>query len=652
VRVVLLLLAIFISLFGDDPYKNLTHFTLENGLKVYLLPDTKAKNVSATMEVGVGMGVESREKAGISHLVEHIVFRDSKIKDRDFYNLIKDKGATYVNGYTSYYKTEYVATIKPSLAYWLIETYSKMLFDKNVTKEDLRVERGALQVEIGEPTWVDKIFPDSYTLYKKFKGLEKIFPPNSSDVYESDFKIDRDKEKMDHYYGASVYKYNNKKFTLKEVLDHFHDYYYPSNMTLKVVGKFDVDKMKETIERAFGDKRKREGKTIKRPLIKDAELSDTPFEIYRGGMDESSSIAFGAKLLQDDPKKMVALKAYLDNFADRLGKIFRNKQGETYGVSGYVTTYRNAAIALISFSSPHEAFDRNVKKAFEMLKSESNGDINETVINEAIKQKRNEYDAVEHDVESLMDSVENFIEYKRYFGSETKTPYTLLNEITPDYMKKVLHEIFTEKNGYLSIDRDYLLFPYEGVVLSMVIIFLSILFILKFFRGDIKGIGRIRKKYRLTNILIAIFTIFLAVFIAELILSWLIYFIAKITPLDPKWVEGYDIPISYLLMIVDAVLSLVISYFVIKKLFSWYHGKLFVGEDRMIISGPKSKKIDFKDIKDIEIAPYSLKRKPIYGNALLFWRPLVEVTLNNGEKFYLRSFRAAHLRDDLKNFIK
>ncbi len=649
-KVLLLLLLVLTLVRAEDPYKNLQHYTLENGLNVYLLPDNKSKNIDIIADVGVGMGVESDETAGLSHLVEHIVFRDSRIKDRDFYNLFKDAGATFVNGYTQYYKTQYLVTIKPEKGYWVVENFAKMFFDKNVTDEDLRVERGALQIEIGEPTWLDTIFPDGNTLFELSQKISNLFPPSVADVWEGGFGIDRELGRP-HYRGSSIYRTNNKKFTLKQVLKHFHEYYYPSNITLKIVGKFDPNKMREVIQKSFGNVARREGKSISEPIIKDAKLDDKPFILYEGGTNNNPTVSFGAKLLQDDPKKMVVLKAYMDSLADRLNKLFRNKQGETYGVGGYVMSYRNAAIAQVRFSSPHDAFEKNLKTAQALLKKEANGDINDSIIQEAITQKRNKYDAKEHDVETLMDSVDQYISYHKFFGEGVKTPYQLLDEITPEFFRQVLKATFVPKHAYLFKQKDYVVFPYEGVVLELVLAFFSIYMLIKFLSTPIRY-ERVRFKFRLINIFISIFVIFSIIFLSELVLSWLIYLLSKVGLAPQRWVGAFDIPLSYIFMIADLLLSIVIMYFLIKTLYRWFYTKALITNEHLVLYGAKSKKIPLATIDSVDVVPFSPKlcRKKL-GNALLFWRPLLKLVLNSGEELYLRSFRAKHIAHELKDVI-
>ena len=630
-----------------NPYQNLTSYTLKNGLKVYLLPDQKAQNVYIEVDVKVGMGAEDENTAGISHLVEHTVFRDQRIKDHDYYDLIKQKGATNVNGYTSYYQTQYVTTINPENARWITETFAKMLFDKNVTQEDLRVEKKALQIEIGEPNWTD-IF--SYVkLNKLIDAISDLFP-SSRNVYEDDFSIDSKLGKVE-YQQASQYKKNNKKFTLSEVLKHYHDYYYPSNMTLKIVGKFDEKVIKQTIEDTFAKVPKREGKTLKEPLIKDAKLDTKPYISYEeSGIHDTPQATLGTKVLVKNPKQMLILDAYMRDLADRLNREFRNKKGDSYSVYGGVGKYRNAAIATIEFSAPHESFDKNIQVAKAWLAKESAGDINDSTIHKALKQMDEYFKSAEHDVDSLLTTVNKYEDFKRYFQDDSKkNAYDIFKEISPDDFRTTLKETFTPEHAYIMIQRDYILFPYEGVVLGLVFMFLFYLFLIKLFKAKVNK-RHIRFQRRLTNRFVSLLIILFSITVSMFIYEWVIYLITGKTSNDI--ISSYDIPLSYLFMIGDFILTLVVTYFVVKKLFSWYFSKLIVTENRLILQGAQSRYIDLKDIAYCETHPWSPKLwGKIHGVSLLFWRPLLKLVSNHSEELYLRSSNAKHLQEDLSKVI-
>jgi len=147
---VVLCITAFILL-ANDPFKNIEYFKLKNGFQVYMLPDNHAEKTSILISVGVGYGDENDNNFGISHLVEHLIFRDARVPHRDYLDYLTAKGATYVNGQTNRFETYYTATIDSNKSILLVKSFAKMLFDKNITKVDLEAERGALQSEIKEP---------------------------------------------------------------------------------------------------------------------------------------------------------------------------------------------------------------------------------------------------------------------------------------------------------------------------------------------------------------------------------------------------------------------------------------------------------------------------------------------------------------------
>ncbi len=87
---VIMLLSVFSFAKVDiaDPYKKIDYFELENGMKVYLLSDNKAVNTQISVEVNVGYDVEDAKNYGLSHLVEHIIFRDQRVPYHDYLDYI------------------------------------------------------------------------------------------------------------------------------------------------------------------------------------------------------------------------------------------------------------------------------------------------------------------------------------------------------------------------------------------------------------------------------------------------------------------------------------------------------------------------------------------------------------------------------------
>ena len=143
-----------------------------------------------------------------------------------------------------------------------------------------------------------------------------------------------------------------------------------------------------------------------------------------------------------------------------------------------------------------------------------------------------------------------------------------------------------------------------------------------------------------------------SIMIAMLLYDWMEYGLIKMLGLNPMWRESFDVPISYLIMIGEFLLSMLVAYFVIKKLFSWFSTKLYVTENSLILVGAKSCYVNLKSIAYCEVAPWSPKLwGKIHGVSLFFWRPLLKIVSNQNEEVYLRNINAHHLGDDLSTVI-
>ena len=238
---------ISLKLFATDeiePYDKMKFFTLENGMKVYMLSSNKLTNTKISVEVNVGMNIENNENAGITHLLEHLILRDQRVPQNKYVYYLHQAGATYVNGFTGEYLTEYLATIESKKSYWLVETFSNMIFNKKLNEKDLEIEKNALQTEIGDLKWYH--IPLNY-IYAFVHWASAIFP-STVDIYYGAFSLKKVNSLPIDFYFIQ----NNKKFTLKQLMSHYDKYYYPSNMILKIAGNFNEQKMKEVIYSSFG----------------------------------------------------------------------------------------------------------------------------------------------------------------------------------------------------------------------------------------------------------------------------------------------------------------------------------------------------------------------------------------------------------------
>lgn len=622
----------------EDPYKNILYTKLDNGMQVYILSDSKTVNTKIDFEVAVGTDIETNENYGISHLVEHMVFRDQRVPHRDYLDYFKEEGASYVNAYTSRYETEYRVEIDSNKSYWIVESFARMMFDKNITQKDLESERGAVQVELGNYRWIEKLG------WQIQSFMKKISPPEYN-VYLNDFSINKLKELPPSYQD----KINNQNFTMQDVMKHYKTYYYPENMVLTIVGNFDAQKMQAHIKKIYN---KIDIKGNKKAVLppNNATLNHKPYYNKIFGTRGNQGY-IGAKYILDDYKKYMILDAYIGNLALRLQQELRNDLGKVYSINSSHNGQRNGYIATISFGGLHADFEKN-KKVVENTLQDDMINISDKTIDEALKEYSKNYTSIEHDSSSLL----SIISLQRYLKEEhhtDKTPIDILKSITKDDFKKVIQNTFIKENSYQYITKDYHFFVYDKMLMGLLILILVIWVYFHLHLMDRTQNNRqcsnrdVHLKRRVSNRFLGFLSFMLLMIVAGLLWEWSKYLFLKYILNNLTFIQEIDGGSAYIWFLLDSIVSILLMILVARHLFS-YWAKLEVTEDLLCLTGYRRIAIEKSEIQTIELEKWSIvKSVKSYGISLFFWRSLVKLHLNNGKIYYLRSKNAKHLEEDL-----
>lgn len=648
-RAVILILVLFSIMNASntnakDRFEGIKYFQLNNGLEVYLLNDEKSKNTQINVKVKVGSAVEDENTLGLTHLLEHLVFRDERVPHRDYMDYILEEGATYVNAYTKRYETEYTATINSNRSYWITETFAKMLFDKKVTNLDLEVEKGALQTEIGEYKWHKKFFSN---VLETFKWIS----PPQEDIYRDEFGLESVRPPLPNY----VSQLNNKKFSLERVLQHYDTYYYPANMSLSVVGNFDIQKMKAVIEKEYGQYNKNGTQKAIKPLD-NPSLNGNNYKRFFEGAEKNAGY-IGAKYLLDDYKKYMILDAYTTNVALRIQQHLRNKNGNSYSVQAYMFNNGKAGIASIYFDGLRDEFNNNIKYVKETIQNDVLF-MSDSTINDALKKYESDlYTSKEHDSKSLM-SLVNIAQYLRDEQNITDTTaYQIFNSITYNEFRTVIQNTFTPENRYEFIYRDYYFFPFEMFAISALLMVLLALVYFKMYRIDYYKNGLTYTKRdvvvnrRLSNRFLGFLKFLFAFFLAMLIWEWIKYLFSKFLLGDPYFIYTVNVPYSYVVTVMDGVFSIVVFLIVYRYVFKYY-AHLDIDKENIYLIGNKLTVVSKDMIEKIDVVKWSLSKfMKVIGSVIFFWKPLIEVRLKNGNSFYLRASNAEHLKEDLQKYL-
>lgn len=223
-----------------------TKFQLKNKLTVLLLESKKSPVVSVQMWVKTGSADEKKSEEGISHFIEHLVFKGTqKYKVGEIASAVEAAGGE-LNAYTSFDQTVFYVTISKNFKEVALDVISQMMGFPAFDPGEIESEREVVCEEI-------KMGQDS----PGRRASQQLF----ASVYKK------------HAYGVPVigYEKNVRRWSAKKIKDFYHSRYVPTNMFLVVSGDFETIEMKTQVNKyfsAFKSFKLRSVKRTKEPVQK------------------------------------------------------------------------------------------------------------------------------------------------------------------------------------------------------------------------------------------------------------------------------------------------------------------------------------------------------------------------------------------------
>ncbi|NNF56685.1 MAG: insulinase family protein [Rhodothermaceae bacterium] len=202
----------------------------QNGLTVLLLPEAAAPVATVMVTYRVGSRNEGAGLTGATHLLEHLMFKGTERFNRDdgtsIFATLQRVGAQ-MNATTWYDRTNYYALLPKEHLPLAVEIEADRMRGARVRDEDLASERTVVLNELDRG---------------ENEPLRKLLHAVFATAYFA------------HPYGHPVIGWRSDVETVTaEGLRHFYDtYYWPSNATVSVIGRFEPDAALDQIHEAFG----------------------------------------------------------------------------------------------------------------------------------------------------------------------------------------------------------------------------------------------------------------------------------------------------------------------------------------------------------------------------------------------------------------
>jgi len=628
---------------GIDPFESIEHFKLKNGMGVYLAPSEETNLTSIRVEVDVGWEAETKENWGVSHLLEHVLFRDKELREEMSYlQLIKEAGGS-ANGTTQKRMTSYFGTIPNAKGAWLLENFSKMLLVQKIENDYVRKEKSTVELEIGQPGPLTQILG--------FHPIEILKPSylKPDGFWKKEFG-----KNYDDKFTVTEEQLSNRRLTTQQVWDHYIKFYHPTNMRIYVAGKFNREEILSIIGNTFAKLSPRGG--LK--LIKESKsiMSDRPYMIESLGQD-MSFVSLGTKANNLSIKESDVLSSYTNYLAHKLMKEVRNKKGQTYTARSDDYIYGYYGYTAVSFQTPKEYLDENYKIAKGLIERQAEkGQMTKDEVTEAINLALSEYHLKGREVEQLMDNAITYQSIQENYG-QFSSPYKLLKETSVNEYNSILKKYFVPKNRYQVINRAPYFFAYDYIVFCGIVAVLTFTFLRRAITKEFKNdrIRWVRKiKYPPLKMLEG-----------TVLVAGVVFFVHACFAINLVW-ENLPFLEAHLFTKFYFSAFLTVSLLIVSLLIPLcaFPKKLMVVEDNLVMKSVTyySRKIPLNEIASIEKSksmtyPFPLSkwimkvgfRYHFYN--LKFWKDGVLINLKNGKSYFFSTDSADQVIAELSQFV-
>ncbi len=201
---------------------------LANGLKVILLENHKAPLVTFQVWYRVGSRNEAWGKTGLSHMLEHMMFKGTKkVGPEQFSRIIQENGGND-NAFTSHDYTAYFENLSADRIKVAVDLEADRMRNLVLREQDFRTER---MVVMEERRLRTEDNPQAFLLEQMEAAAFAVSP---------------------YHWPTIGWMEDIRRFTLADLKAYYRTYYNPANAFLVVVGDFKKEELLPRIEKAFG----------------------------------------------------------------------------------------------------------------------------------------------------------------------------------------------------------------------------------------------------------------------------------------------------------------------------------------------------------------------------------------------------------------
>jgi predicted Zn-dependent peptidase len=397
-----------------------------------------AKTVATALSVGVGRRYEKKHEKGLSHMLEHMLFKGTKT--RSAYDIVRgfdDVGADY-NAYTMVDQTMYTAMALPEYTETIVDLISDMVQNSTFEEKDLVKEKEAVIEEMmGE-----KDEPE--TILSNHMGAQ-AFPkqPIGASILGSEKSV--------------------RSFKPDDFRRFMQKHYRTDNMVFSAAGNIQHEDFVAMVSKYFTQDSKPDIDLPKAPHAK-----FDPAEYHGGGRRvkrelEQTHLLIGLPTVSlkspDYPALRVYAKVLGGGMSSRLFQEVRVKRGLAYNVSASVTTYDEMSmIEIYSAASPEKTADLS-RVVCEQIASMAD-DISDAELERAKRLLRTEIIINSLDPSVVAEDIGTQLLYTGDFQTPEQK-IADVSKVTKEDVQKLAEDILKGRPTIASVGEDNKVLPYR-----------------------------------------------------------------------------------------------------------------------------------------------------------------------------------------------
>lgn len=294
---------------------------LENGLRIVTENIPYVKSVSIGVWVETGSRFEDQSNNGISHFIEHMLFKGTENRTAKQIAESIDSVGGQLNAFTSKECTCFYAKVLDKHLSLAVDVLADMIFNSKFDEEDIIKEKNVVLEEINMYEDSPEDLVHDLICQTMFDGHPLAYPIlGSSSILE---KIERD-----------------------DILDYYRRFYTPNNTVISIAGNFDTDKAIKLITKYFANWD---------PVVKEEKKQQPPI-FYQRVMGKNKNteqlhLCLGMQGVPQGTNEMYYLMV-LNNIlggsmSSRLFQKIREERGLTYSIYSYPSSYKDTGMFTI-----------------------------------------------------------------------------------------------------------------------------------------------------------------------------------------------------------------------------------------------------------------------------------------------------------------